>query len=94
MRPNGSMARSLEDLADRLRLIESALGMRAVDICKETGIAPNAWSQYKNPKKKRPITLEAAYKLKDTYGITLEYIFDGDRARLPADIVNKLRRAA
>lgn len=92
--PNGDMPRSPEEVAARLRLIEIALERRAADICRDTGIGPNAWSQYKNSDKKRPITRAAAYKLKDAYGITLEYIFDGDRSRLPADFLKKLRRAA
>lgn len=88
--PNGEMSRSLADISERLRQIEIALGKRPTDICKETGIAKNAWSQYKNPEKKRPITLDAAFKLKDAYGITLEFIFDADRSRLPADVLEKL----
>lgn len=90
MRPNGIMSRSLNDLAKRLHQIETAIGKRATDICKDTGIAPNAWSQYKNPDLKRPITLDAAFKLKDAYGITLEFTFDGDRSHLSADIAEKL----
>jgi hypothetical protein len=36
----------------------------------------------------------AAYKLKDAFGITLEWVFDGDRTKLPHDVALKLRKAA
>lgn len=88
------MSRSLKDVAGRLKLIEDLLELSAADICRDTKIQPNQWSQFKNPIKKRRITLAAAYKLKDAYGITLEFIYDGDPTRLPADIAAKLRKAA
>lgn len=86
--------RTARDIAIRLKLTQEALGLSSADLCRDTGIKPNAWSQFTNPEKKRRITMTAAWKLKDTYGITLEWIYDNDRSRLPADIVAKLRRAA
>jgi hypothetical protein len=51
----------------------------------------NQWSQYVDPKGKRRITVDAVFRLKDEYGITLEWIYDGDRSRLPSDLLEKIR---
>lgn len=71
----------------------SALEISAADLCRETGIKPNAWSQFTNPEKKRRITLAAAYRLKDRYGVTLEWIYDGDISTMPDRLARKLRPA-
>lgn len=89
------MSRSLKDVANRLETTRKALGLSAAELCRESGISPNQWSQFTDPEKyKRRITLAAAYKLKDAFGITLEWVFDGDGARLPHELALKLRKAA
>lgn len=88
------MARSLKDIAKRLEQTREALGVTAADLCRETGIKPNAWSQFTSPEKKRRITLVEAYKLKDRYGVTLEWIYDGDVTTLPDRLARRLRRPA
>lgn len=91
--PNVGMTRTLKDIARRLRFLEEALELAPSALADEAKIPRNQWSQFKNPAKKRRITIEAAYKLKDRFGIPLEFIYDDDRTRLPADIRDKLRRA-
>lgn len=90
----GLMARSIKDVAQRLVATQKAIGLSPADLCRETGITANQWSQFINPDYKRRITIDQAYKLKDKYGITLEWIYDGDPSRLPLEIAQKLRRAA
>jgi transcriptional regulator with XRE-family HTH domain len=85
------MARSQRDIAYRLELTRVALGVTTPEFCKSTGMSANQWSQYIDPKGKRRITVEVAYRLKDEYGITLEWIYDGDRNRLPVDLLEKIR---
>lgn len=92
--PNEGMTRSIPDIAERLIATQKALGISPADLCKETGISQTQWTQFTDPEYKRRITLAAAYKLKDAYGVTLEWIFDGDRTKLPADMRAKLREAA
>lgn len=93
-RLNPGMARTIKDVAARLAMTQVAMEISSADLCRETGVKPNQWSQFLNPDKKRRITLAAAYKLKDKYGITLEWIYDGDPSKLPHEIRVKLRRAA
>lgn len=86
------MGRAHQDVANRLLLLQRALGLKAADICRKTKIGTNAWSQYTDPNGKRRITLTAAYRLKDAYGVTLEWIYDDDETRLPQDIAIALRK--
>lgn len=88
------MARSIPIIAERLVATQQALGISPAELSRRTGIPPNQWTQFTDPKYKRRITLAAAYKLKDAFGVTLEWVFDGDRAKLPYDIASKLDEAA
>lgn len=92
--PNVLMTRSISSVAERLIATQRALGMNATALCKETGISQTQWTQFTDPDYKRRITVTAAYKLKDAFGITLEWIYDGDRTKLPHDVALKLREAA
>ena len=92
--PNVLMARSIPSVAERLIATQKALGISPAELSRQTGIPANQWTQFTDPKYKRRITLAAAYKLKDTFGITLEWIFDGDRSRLPYEVASKLKEAA
>jgi transcriptional regulator with XRE-family HTH domain len=85
------MSRNQRDIAYRLELTREALGISPAELCKNVGMGTNQWSQYVDPEGKRRITVDAVFKLKDEYGITLEWIYDGDRSRLPADLLEKIR---
>lgn len=88
------MARALKDVANRLEMTRQALGLTAAELCRQTGIKPNQWSQFVKPTKKRRITVDAAYKLRDAFGVSLDWIYDGDPAALPHALAQKLRKAA
>lgn len=90
--PYAGMARALKEICERLKLVEWALGLKPAQLADEAKISRTAWTQYKDPDFKRRITLAAAYKLKDRFGITLEYIYDDDPTRLPGDIRDKVRK--
>jgi transcriptional regulator with XRE-family HTH domain len=85
------MSRSQRDIAYRLELTREALDVSATELCKNTGLRPNQWSQYVNPEGTRRITVDAVYRLKDEYGFTFEWVYDGDRGRLPSDLLEKIR---
>jgi hypothetical protein len=89
--PRSVMPRNQRDIAYRLELTRMALRVSPTAFCKNVGIAPNQWSQYVDPEGNRRITVDAVYRLKDEYGITFEWIYDGDRSRLPSDLLEKIR---
>lgn len=88
------MSRSTKDVKLRLQATQDALGISAADLCRETGIKPNQWSQYLSLDTKRRITVTAVYKLKDKYGVTLEWVYDADPTKLPSDLRAALRSKA
>jgi len=92
LRPNTAMSRALKDIAKRLEMTRGALGISAAQIARDTDISANEWSQYINPDKyKRRISVEHVYELKDTYGATLEWIYDGDVSSLRGELAAKIR---
>ena len=94
LRPNTDMSRSPKDVKLRLQATQDVMKISAADLCRETGIKPNQWSQWLSLDNKRKITLAGAYKLKDKYGITLEWVYDADPTKLPGDLRDALRRKA
>jgi hypothetical protein len=88
------MSRSISDVAKRLVATQRALGIQPAELCRRAKISQNQWSQFTDPKYKRRITILQAYKLKDAFGLTLEWIYDGDPSRLPLEVAQKLRLAA
>lgn len=80
-------------IASRLfALREYALNMSHAELCRRTGLAENRWSQYESGK--RRITVDAASSLKDEFGVTLDWIYFGDRSGLPSALATKLSKAA
>lgn len=88
------VSRALKDIANRLEMTREALDLTAAELCRRTGIKPNQWSQFINPAKKRRITLAAAYRLRDEFGLTLDWVYDGDPSGLPNRIIQKIKKAA
>ena len=80
-------------IAARLRVTQAALGKKSATICRETGIAPNSWSQFRKGKD-RIITVEAADRLCDTYRLTLDWIYRGNPYGLPEGLLEKIQQAA
>jgi ribosome-binding protein aMBF1 (putative translation factor) len=87
-----SMPNASKDIGKRLIALRHALGLKAVQIAKSVDCKPNRWSQYETGE--RPLTLEIANRLVDEYGVTLDWLYRGDRAALRGDLREKLPRAA
>lgn len=91
MAPMGKKAahtRQLEAIAERLRASQDAMGLKAVEVCRLTGIKPNTYSQWLNAKG-RP-RLDEAMLLCDQFGYTLDWIYFGDPAGLPYALASKM----
>lgn len=86
------MSRTLKDIAFRLEITREALKKSAADIARETSISANEWSQYINPDKyKRRITIDHVQELKDVFGFTLEWVYDGELPTLREPLRSKVR---
>ena len=86
------MPDSTSAISSRLQQLLIALNISSAELCRQTGMAANRWSQYVNGE--RRITLDAATLLSKHYGVSLDWLYLGDESGLPLRIVQKLPRAA
>ena len=82
----------LRQVGRRLRVARLGLGRSAADMCRELGTTERAWSQWENGK--RLLDVLVAIRLKERYGITLDWLYDGDPARLPLRLAEWVRSGA
>lgn len=86
------MAQTAKQIARRLNQLLDALEITAAELCRQTGLSTNRWSQYASAE--RPITLDAALKLYDRYAVTLDWIFLGDESGMPQRLISRFREDA
>jgi DNA-binding XRE family transcriptional regulator len=84
--------RPFADIGRRLTVFREAIGISQAQVCRDIGVAPNTWNQYEKGIREIPPT--TAVKLHRKYGVTTDWIYDGDRTMLPAGIERKLPSAA
>jgi transcriptional regulator with XRE-family HTH domain len=65
----------------RLRHTREALGLNQREFAMRANLKPNRYSQYETGA--RQLTIEAAQRICDEYGVTLDWLFRGDRSTLP-----------
>jgi transcriptional regulator with XRE-family HTH domain len=80
--------RGLDAIAARLRATREAFGLGQNEFARRAGIASNTYNQYEQAKNLP--RLDFANQICDTYGITLDWIYRGDRSGLPMRIANLL----
>lgn len=85
-----SRPRSTDAIAERLELTRRALGKTQRAFALEAGLTPPAYNNWKKGIS-RP-DLDAAFMLCDAFGLTIEWVYEGDASRLPAQLVEKLRK--
>jgi transcriptional regulator with XRE-family HTH domain len=84
--------RSVDAIAERLIATRKAIGLRQAEYAERAGIPNNTYNQYEQAKG-RP-SLDFAYKLCDEYGLTLDWIYNGDPSGLPYRITKNLFESA
>lgn len=86
------MAHTAKAIGKRLEEMHRALGIIPAQVCRETGLKANRYSQYVNGE--RRLTMDAALLIVETYPITLDWLIRGDVSGLSVDVHRKLQRAA
>ena len=76
-----SHIRKTEDIAMRLRHAREALGVNQREFARRVNLKPNRYSQYETGA--RALTIDAAHRICDEYGVTLDWLYRGDRSGLP-----------
>lgn len=82
-------ARSKSEIGKRLELTRRALGLAQGEFAERASLSRNAYNQYETGTN-RP-QLEAAFKLCDTYRLTLDWIYFGDPSGLRFDLAEAIK---
>ena len=77
-----------EDVGRRLRLLRMVVDMDQIPFAKSVGIKQSRWSSYERGA--RMLTLAAARALRETYGVSLDWIYLGDPSGWPYRMHEKL----
>ena len=89
MPTSNSDLRSKQAIGTRLELTRRALGLAQGEFAERAGLSRNAYNQYETGTN-RP-QLEAAFKLCDTYRLTLDWIYFGDPSGLRFDLAEAIK---
>jgi transcriptional regulator with XRE-family HTH domain len=85
-----SYIRATEHIATRLRHTREALRVNQREFARRANLKPNRYNQYESGA--RPLSIEAALRICDEYGITLDWLYRGDRSRLPYHLAIDIAR--
>lgn len=77
-----------QDIARRLIAIREHYGISQTDFAGELNVAKNTLNGYERGM--RPLTLETAKRIRDRYGISLDWLLNGDIGQPGYDLVIKL----
>lgn len=68
-------------IAARLLHTREALGLNQREFAMRANLKPNRYSQYET--RVRALTIDAALRICDKYGVSLDWLYRGERSRLP-----------
>lgn len=74
----------------RLRRLRETLGLTRAEMADANHIDRTNWGRFEDGK--RLITTDVAYRLKRRYGITFDWLYDGDVGSLPVSLAERLRQ--
>lgn len=81
-------SRRFKDVGVRLKAAREALELSAAELCRRAKIPPNNYGNWEGGFA-RP-SVDAAQKLADQLGVTLDYIYKGDMRGLPYSLTSKM----
>lgn len=85
--------RSAQAIAYRLRITREALGFNQLRFAKEIGVDKNTYNPWEQGED-RTIPRDKAQRIKDRFGVSLDWIYDGDPANLPTGIYTRIQQRA
>jgi transcriptional regulator with XRE-family HTH domain len=80
---------TIPEIGRRLRVLRKAVAGNITELGNQTGITRSAWSNYENAISR--IGVDAAMKVCDQYGVTLDWIYRGDSGALSDDLKKRLQ---
>ena len=88
----GDMPSGAKSIGRRLLKTREALGLSQAEFCRQIGVQRNLYNPFE--KGRRRITIDVATKIRDRYGISLDWIYLADQRALPSDLYQKLASIA
>lgn len=82
--------RTTAHIATRLRHTREALGLNQKEFAMRANLSQNGYNQYESGA--RRLTIDAAHRICDEYGVTLDWLYRGDRSRLPHHLAIEIAR--
>lgn len=82
--------RSAQDIGKRIRQAREALGMTQEEFAAAVGTRQGTVGGWETGE--RPPGLKAGHRICDAYGLTLDYIFRGDRSAISQALLSKLMK--
>lgn len=79
---------SREAVAARLARVREIIGVDKQTFAERAGMSPQAYGAFENGS--RDLSLEAAKKLRKAYGLSLEFLYFGNKDDLPHKIATQL----
>lgn len=80
---------SRSEIGRRLKATRQALGLRARDVHRATGIGESTWSQYENGR--RFPELLQILPFADRFGVSLDWIYRGILSAVPFELAQDIR---
>lgn len=80
------------EVGDRLRILRESLRLTRAEIADANHIDRTNWGRFEDGV--RLITTDVAYRLKKRYGITFDWLYDGDVGSLPVKLAERFRQVS
>ncbi len=81
----------MQQIGERLQRLRSVFNVTQKELCDATAIATSRLNQWEQGV--HPPSLEGAQQLRLTYGITLDWLYNGDPRGMAHDLVTRLANA-
>jgi transcriptional regulator with XRE-family HTH domain len=81
---------SLAAISERLRLLQLSSGLKQAPFSRLVGLSASQWNNYSRGRER--ISIDAALKVCVATGVSLDFIYRGERAALPFKLALDLQR--
>lgn len=81
----------LAKVAERLEALARGLGKSDAEMARRLKLKPQTWNNYS--KGHRPLPIEVAIRLADEFGVTLDWLYRGNRLTMPVGLMSDIERA-
>ena len=90
IRPTRKIRGAYSEISERLRLVRSVFGLTQKEFAELAGLSQPTYTSWESGKNR--ISVSGAIKLRAKYSVTLDFIYCGNVAGMPEDLLNKLAK--